>query len=174
MDIGWFLATEEGGFGLNIDILETNLINLSLVIGILVYFGSKFLGNTLSARRAAIEEAIREAERRKEEAASALAEQQQKLALAKDEAQKILANAEQSAVRARESILAQAQTDVERLRANAAQDLTSQQERIIRELRQQIAATAVQRAEAELPGRLNDDIQHRLVDASIAMLGGSR
>lgn len=172
MDIGWFLATEEGGFGLNFDILETNLINLAFVIGILVYFGSKFLGSTLSARRAAIEEAIQEAERRKEEAVSALAEQQQQLALAKEEAQTILANAEQSAARAKEAILVQAQADVERLKASAAQDLTSQQEKIVRELRQQIAAAAVERAQAELPNRLQGDVQSRLVDASIALLGG--
>ncbi|MBD0267390.1 F0F1 ATP synthase subunit B [Pseudanabaena sp. FACHB-2040] len=173
MDIGWFLATE-GGFGLNFDILETNLINLALVIGILVYFGRKFLGNTLSTRKATIEESIRDAERRKQEAASALAEQQQRLALAQDEAQQILANGEQSAARAREAILMQAQADVERLKANAAQDLTSQQERIVRELRQQISAAAVERAEAELPNRLQGDVQTRLVDASIAQLGGDR
>ena len=173
MDIGWFLATE-GGFGLNVDILETNLINLALVIGILVYFGRKFLGNTLSARKATIEESIRDAERRKEEAAAALAEQQQKLALAQEEAQKILANAEESAARAREAILVQAEADVERLRANAAQDLSSQQERIVRELRQQIAVAAIDRAESELPGHLQGDVQSRLVDASIALLGGGR
>lgn len=173
MYIGWFLATEEGGFGLS-DVLETNLINLAIIIGVLVYFGSKFLGNTLSARKAAIEEAISDAERRKQEAASALAEQQQKLALAQDEAQMILENAQTAAARTRETILAQAQVDVERLKANAAQDLTSQQERIVRELRQQIALEAVSRAESELPGRLNDDIQSRLVDASIALLGGDR
>jgi F-type H+-transporting ATPase subunit b len=54
MVIGWFLA-EEGGVGLNFDILETNLINLALVIGILFYFGRKFLGSTLSSRKAEIE-----------------------------------------------------------------------------------------------------------------------
>ncbi|NJK69970.1 MAG: F0F1 ATP synthase subunit B, partial [Microcoleus sp. SU_5_3] len=32
-------ASREGGFGLNFDILETNLINLSIVIGLLFYFG---------------------------------------------------------------------------------------------------------------------------------------
>jgi F-type H+-transporting ATPase subunit b len=174
MNIGWFLATEGGWFGLNFDILEANLINLAIVIAFLVYFGSKFLGNTLSTRRASIEEAIGEAERRKEEAAAALAEQQQRLAQAKEDAQKILANAEQSAAKAREAILAQAQADVERMRATAAQDLTSQQERVIRELRQQVSAMAMERVEAELPSRLDDSLQHRLVDASIALLGGGR
>ena len=30
---------EAGGFGLNIDILETNLINLVIIIGVLFFFG---------------------------------------------------------------------------------------------------------------------------------------
>lgn len=174
MTIGWFLAAEEGGFGLNLDIFETNLINLAIIIGVLVYFGSKFLGKTLSTRRSAIEEAIAEAEQRKQEAATALAEQQQKLAQAKEEAQKILADAEQTAVRAKEAILAQAKVDVERMRASAAQDLSSQETKVMRELQQRIAALALEKAERELPHHLNDDVQRRLVDASIAMLGGDQ
>lgn len=173
MTIGWFLVAE-GGFGLNFDILETNLINLAIIIGVLFYFGSKFLGKTLSARRAAIEEAILDAEKRKKDAAAALAEEQQKLAQAKQEAQKILADAEQTAIRAKESILAQADADVQRMKATAAQDLSSQQARVMRELQQRIAAMAIQRSEAEIPNRLNDDIQRRLVDRSIALLEGGQ
>jgi F-type H+-transporting ATPase subunit b len=173
MTIGWFLA-EEGGFGLNVDILETNLINLVIIIGVLFYFGSKFLGKTLSTRKAEIEEAIVEAEQRKKDAAAALAEQQQKLAQAKQEAQKILADADQAAMRAKDAILAQAQADVERMKATAQQDLSSQQARVRRELQQQIAAMAVQRSEAELPNRLNDDLQRRLIDSSIALLQGGQ
>ncbi len=172
MIIGWFLAAEEGGVGLNFDILETNLINLAIIAGVLVYFGSKFLGKTLSTRQATIESAILEAEQRKQAAATALAEQQQKLAQAQEEAKKILADAEQAAARSRESILAQAEADVERMRATAAQDLSSQEARVMRELQQRIAAMALERAEAELPHRLNDEVQRRLIDASIVSLGG--
>ncbi|NJL48334.1 MAG: F0F1 ATP synthase subunit B [Leptolyngbyaceae cyanobacterium SM2_5_2] len=172
MTIGWFLATEEGGVGLNFDILETNLINLVIIAGVLVYFGSKFLGKTLSTRQAAIESAIVEAEQRKQEAAMALAEQQQKLAQAQEEAKKILADAEQAATRSREAILAQAEADVERMRATAAQDLSSQEVRVMRELQQRIATLALKRAESELPHRLNDEVQRRLIDVSIVSLGG--
>ncbi|NJL45530.1 MAG: F0F1 ATP synthase subunit B [Leptolyngbyaceae cyanobacterium SM2_3_12] len=174
MTMGWFLAVEGGGIGLNFDILETNLINLVIIIGVLFYFGRKFLGKTLSARKASIEEAIVDAERRKKEAIAALAEQQQQLAQAQEEAKKILANAEQTAARSRESILAQAQADVERMRATAAQDLSSQQARVMRELQQRIATLAIERSEAELPQRLNDDLQRRLVDSSIALIEGGR
>jgi F-type H+-transporting ATPase subunit b len=172
MTIGWLLAAEEGGFGVDFNILETNLINLVIIIGVLYYFGGKFLGKTLSTRQLAIQTAITEAEQRKKEAAAALAEQQQKLAQAQAEAKKILTEAQTSAERTREAILAQSQTDVERMRATAAQDLTSQEARVMRELQQRIAALAIERSEAALPGQLNDDLQRRLVDSSIALLQG--
>ena len=82
-------AAESHGFGLNLDILEANLINLAIIIAVLVYFGRGVLGKTLSERRAKIEEAITEAETRKSQASSALADQQQKLAQAKQEATRI-------------------------------------------------------------------------------------
>jgi len=172
--MGWFLATEEGGLGLNFDILETNLINLIIIIGVLIYFGGKFLGKTLSTRRDAIAAAITEAEQRKQEAVKALAEQQQKLAQAQAEAKQILVEAETMAQRSRQEIIAQAQADVERLRATAAQDLSSQETRVMRELQQRVAALAIARTESELPQRLNDEVQRRLVDASITMLSGGQ
>jgi F-type H+-transporting ATPase subunit b len=163
---------EGHSFGLNVNLLDTNLINLVIIIGVLVYFGRGFLGKTLADRRANIEQAIREAEERKKNAAAALAEEQQKLAQAQTEAARIRLTAEENAKSARESILAQAERDIERLRATAQQDLSNQQERVINELRQRVAALAMQRAEDQLKSQLNDNSQQQLIDRSIAMLGG--
>lgn len=165
-------AAEEG-FGLNFNILQTNLLNLAIIIGILFYFGRKFLGGMLEARRSQIESAIVDAERRKKEAASALAEQQQKLAQAQTEAAQIIAQAQQNAESARQAILAQAEKDVERMQANAAQDLDSQRERTLRELRQRVAAMAMEQVEVRLKSDLSDSTKQQLVDRSIAMLGGN-
>ncbi|MBD2022092.1 F0F1 ATP synthase subunit B [Leptolyngbya sp. FACHB-36] len=166
-------AAEKHGFGLNFDIFESNLINLSIVIALLVYFGRNFLGKTLGDRRAAIETAIREAEVRRKDAAAALADQQQKLAQAQSEAAKIRSSAEEAAKIARAEILAKAEQDIQRMREVAAQDLSSEQERVITELRQRVVALALQQVESELPTRLNDDNQRQLVNRSIAMIGGS-
>jgi F-type H+-transporting ATPase subunit b len=172
MTMLWLLATEAGGFGLNVDLFETNLINLAIVIGVLIYFGKKFLGGTLTSRRERIEEAIQDAETRKKKASAGLAEQQQNLAQAQVKAEQILADAQVNAAKAKDAILAQAEADVARLQSTAAQDLSSQQERAVRELRQQVTEMAMARAKEQLPGRLNPELQHRLIDKSIAMLGG--
>ncbi|MGB5631440.1 MAG: F0F1 ATP synthase subunit B, partial [Waterburya sp.] len=52
----------EGGFGLNLDILDTNLINLTLLVGILIYFGKPLLTNILSERSSKIAEQIQAVE----------------------------------------------------------------------------------------------------------------
>ncbi|MEM9944981.1 MAG: F0F1 ATP synthase subunit B [Cyanobacteria bacterium P01_D01_bin.36] len=164
------LASETKGFGLNFDILETNIINLAIVIGVLVYFGKGFLGGKLKERRAAIETAITDAEARQKKAASALAEQQQKLQMAKKEAERIKTEAKTNAEAAREAVLAQSAKDIERLKAAAAQDMSSQQERVMQELRQRVSAMALDKVRSRLPETLNDDVQRKLVDQSIAQL----
>jgi F-type H+-transporting ATPase subunit b len=165
-------AAESSGFGLNFNLLETNLINLAIIIGVLFYFGRKVVGNTLNERRSRIEEEIREAEKRQKDAAAALADAQQKLAQAQAEAERIRAAAEESAKTAREAILAAAVRDVERLKETAAQDLDNERDRAIAELRERVAAMAVQRVESQLRDHLDDSAQHQLIDRSIAILGG--
>lgn len=165
-------AAEGSGIHLNFDILETNIINLAIVIGVLVYFGRGVLGKALSDRQTQIAEAIQEAETRKKEAAAALADEQQKLAQAQAEASRILKEAEERAKAARESILAEAQAEAQRLKAAEAQDLSRQQERVMVELRQRIAALALERVESQLKSGIGESTQQQLIDRSIASIGG--
>ncbi|GAA6622306.1 F0F1 ATP synthase subunit B [Scytonema sp. NUACC26] len=175
-----FLATEaiagaesEGGFGLNADILETNIINLAILIGVLVYFGRNVLSNTLNERRSNIEATIQEAEARAKEAASALFEAQQRLTQAQAEAQRIVKASEESARASREAILAEAAKDVQRLKETASRDLDTEREKAIAEVRARVVALALQKVESQLQTGIADDAQHRLIDRSIALLGGS-
>ncbi|BAU07527.1 ATP synthase F0 subunit B [Fischerella major NIES-592] len=166
-------AESPGGFGLNFNILETNIINLAILIGVLFYFGRKVISNTLSERRSNIETAIREAEQRAKEAAAQLSDAQQKLTQAQAEAQQIRKAAEENARSVREAILARAAEEVERMKETAARDLDTERERAFAELRQRVVAMALQKAESELRSGIGDDAQQRLIDSSIALLGGN-
>ncbi|MBD2771845.1 F0F1 ATP synthase subunit B [Iningainema tapete] len=161
-----------GGFGVNTNILETNLINLAIIISVLLIFGRKVLGTTLQERRVKIETAIKSAEQRLKQAQENLADQQRKLAQAQAEAEKIKKAAEENAVKAREAILAQTTADIERMRETAVADLNSEREKAIAQLRQRVVAMALQKVESELDRGIGDDAQHTLVDRSIALLGG--
>ena len=163
---------EEEGFGLNFDLLDTNLINLVIIIGVLIVFGRKFLGETLSSRKTQIESEIKTAEERKQKAASELATQQQKLAQAKAEAEELIKSAHERAELARASILEQADKDVERLQAEAQKDVGSQADKVAAELRKYVAEKALAAAERKCREELNDTAQQELISRSIARLGG--
>ena len=164
-------AEGEGGFGLNLDILETNLINLALLIGILFYFGRKVLTNILNERRINIETEIQGAEARLKEAQIALSKAQEQLTQAQAEAQRIRKAAEENAASAREATLAKAAQDVERLKQTAAADLNTERDRAIAELRQRVSALALQKVESGLRSGIADDVQQTLIDRSIAQVG---
>ena len=165
-------AGAKGGFGFNFNILDTNLINLAIIIGALLIYGPKVVGKILSERRVRIETAIQSAEQRQKEAAKALSEQQQKLAQAQAEAERIRAESESSAKVARENILAAAVQDVERLKETAVQDLNTERERAIAQLRQRVVAMALQKVESQLRTGVDNATQQQLIDRSISLLGG--
>jgi F-type H+-transporting ATPase subunit b len=170
----YYLATEEtaGGFGISSDILGSNIINLALVIVLLVVYGGKFVGNLLTERRNRIAEEIQEAENKAATAAKALAEGKETLNQAKAKAKQIQSDAESSAEKLRAEILAQGQKDIERMRATAVQELDSERAKVVASLKKTIAVLALEKAEQQLRGSLNDNIQEKLISRAVEQLGG--
>ena len=162
----------ESGFGLNLDILDTNLINLTLLVGVLFYYGKPLLGNILEERRSKIAEQIKAVEQKQKQAEITLAEEKKKLEEAQATAAKIRQQATTNAQKARETILAQGEKEVERLKEVAGKDLSSEQEKAIAQLRERVVALALESAKSRLGEVLDDEAQHKLIDSSIAKLGG--
>jgi F-type H+-transporting ATPase subunit b len=167
-----FLATAgKGGVGLNLDLIETNLFNLTLVLGFVIVFGRKVLTEILSERRALIETAIKDTEARQKQAAAALEVAKQNLAQAKAEAETIRQSAVTSAASVKAEIAAKAVADIERMQQLAAADTSTEQDKAIAELRARITALAIERAEAQFKKLLTKSAQSTLIDRSIAMVG---
>jgi F-type H+-transporting ATPase subunit b len=76
------LVAEHEGIGLNLDILETGLINILALIAILVYTGRDFLGSLLEERKTDIVQGVQDAEDRLNEANRRLSEAQKQLSQA--------------------------------------------------------------------------------------------
>ena len=72
------LANEEG-IALNFDILETGLLNILALLGILIYTGKDFLGSLLEERKTTIVKSVQDAEDRLNEAQKRLNEAQKQL-----------------------------------------------------------------------------------------------
>jgi F-type H+-transporting ATPase subunit b len=167
-----FLATAgKGGVGLNLDLIETNLFNLTLVLGFVIVFGRKVLTEILTERRALIETAIKDIEDRQKQAVSALEVAKQNLAQAKAEAETIRQTAVTSAASAKAEIEAKTAADIARMQQLAAADTNTEQDKAIAELRARITALAIEKAEAQFKNLLTESAQSTLIDRSIAMVG---
>jgi F-type H+-transporting ATPase subunit b len=73
------LLAEEEGIRLNLDILETGLLNILALLGILIYTGRDFLGSLLEERKTTIVKSVQDAEDRLNEAQKRLSEAQKQL-----------------------------------------------------------------------------------------------
>jgi len=168
-----YLATSsERGFHLNFDIFEANLINLAIIVGLLFVYGRKFITNLLDERKARIVAELEDAESRMKDAQAALTKAQKDLEQAQLQATKILDEAKVNAEKTKEAVLAKGREEVEKLKASAVKELNNEQAKVIAELKQRIAQLALEKVELELRSKLDESAQSKLIDRSIAQLGG--
>ena len=167
------LGSHGGGFGLNLNLFDTNIINLAIVIAGLVWFLKGFLGGILERRRANILAELKDAEDRLAAATASLAEVQKGLSESQARAEKILAD---GGVRAQAIRLESERRTVEemaRIKQESASNLDAEASRVMAQLRREAARLAIEKALASLPGRLDATTQARLIDQSIQSLGNA-
>jgi len=167
------LFAHHGGFGLNLNPLETNLINLVIVIGVLVWFLRGFLGGILERRRQAILADLSEAERRLQSATAALTQAQQDLAAARQKAEQIRQEGQTRAHAVRVESQQRTIEEMARLKEDATADLKAEASRVTALLRREAARQAIEQALSALPGKLDETAQARLIDQSIQTLGNA-
>ncbi len=163
------LATE--GFGLHLDLLNSNLINLAILIPILVWFLKGFLGGILSRRSEAILQDLQEAESRLSTTATQLQKAQAELASARATAQTILKDGQARADAIRAEGEQRTIAEMARLQEEAKADTDSEARRISNELRRSTATQAIALALQDLPNALSDQKQTKLLEATINSLG---
>ena len=168
-----FLLAHSGGFGINTNILDTNLINLVIVIGVLVWFLRGFLGGMLERRRSAILAELKDAEDRLSQASAALAQAQKDLAAAQIKAEHIRADGKARAAAIRLDSEKRTIEEMARLRQDAVADLNAEAARVTDLLRREAARQAIEKALKILPTKLDDKAQASLLDQSIANLGNA-
>jgi F-type H+-transporting ATPase subunit b len=167
------LFAHHGGFGFNLNPLDTNLINLVIVIGVLVWFLRGFLGGMLERRRQAILADLSDAEDRLQTATAAVAKAQQDLAAAQQKAQQIRSDGMARAQAVRTDSEQRTIEEMARLKQDANADLNAEAVRVTDLLRREAARQAIEKALATLPGKLDEGAQARLIDQSINTLGNA-
>ena len=162
---------EEEGLRLNGNIIETNLINLAVVIGLLFYLGSGLLTNILTQREENILKSIRDAEERFKEATQKLEQAKKQFEQAKIEADQIRAQSQVTAKEIEASLLNLVTQDTKRLTDMKQATIAFEEEKAITEVRRQVITLALQKALQESKNRLNERAQKRVTRLNIGLLG---
>ena len=155
---------------LNFNPLETNLVNLVIVISLLVWFLRGFLGGILESRRAAILQDLQDAESRLKTATDELSKAQSELAAAQQKAEKIRADGQARAEGIRAEGEKRTISVMAAIKAGADADAEADAARIKDTLRREAALAAIDKVLTELPGRLDEKTQAKLIDSTITNL----
>ncbi len=159
------LATE--GFGLNLNLFETNVLNWAVVVFGLYKFLPGFLGKMLQKRREGILLELKDAEDRLLKATQSLEKARTDLSLAEEKASQIKVDSLKRSEAIRMESEKKAIEEMARIKQSAISDESSEASRAISQLRKEAVELAIKKALDSLPNRLDQTIQENLVTQSI-------
>jgi len=139
------LLAEDEGIGLNLDILETGLLNILALLGILIYTGRDFLGSLLEERKTTIVKGVQDAEDRLNEAQKRLSEAEKQL----NQANLVISEIKNETIATKKVLLEsdayEAKKDLKIRFERALATFRSKERQIFLEIKQQIISLVLKR-----------------------------
>nr|YP_009384892.1 ATP synthase CF0 subunit I [Dimeria ornithopoda]ARS83473.1 ATP synthase CF0 subunit I [Dimeria ornithopoda] len=160
-----------GSFGLNTDILATNLINLTVVVGVLIFFGKGVLKDLLDNRKQRILSTIRNSEELRRGTLEQLEKARIRLQKVELEADEYRMNGYSEIEREKENLINATSISLEQLEKSKNETLYFEKQRAMNQVRQRVFQQAVQGALGTLNSCLNTELHFRTIRANICILG---
>lgn len=160
-----------GSFGFNTDILATNLINLSVVLGVLIFFGKGVLSDLLDNRKQRILKTIRNSEELREGALEQLEKARSRLRKVEKEADQFRVNGYSEIEREKLNLINSTSKTLEQLENYKNETIHFEQQRAINEVRQRVFQQALEGALGTLNSCLNNELHLRTISTNIGMFG---
>nr|YP_010231740.1 ATP synthase CF0 subunit I [Eragrostis cilianensis]QSX26782.1 ATP synthase CF0 subunit I [Eragrostis cilianensis] len=160
-----------GSFGLNTDILATNLINLTVVVGVLIFFGKGVLKDLLDNRKQRILSTIRNSEELRRGTLEQLEKARLRLQKVELEADEYRMNGYSEIEREKVNLINATSTSLEQLEKSKNETLYFEKQRAMNQVRQRVFQQAVQGALGTLNSCLNTELHFRTIRANIGILG---
>lgn len=165
------IASSEGTFGLNFDIIETNILNLAVVIGVVIYLGGDVLTSLLNDRKQKILGTLKSADERFLEAQQKLEEAKQKVQIAQKKAVEIREQGNKTAIQAAKTLFERTEDEIRRLEEGKQATLRFEEEKAMNQVRQQVVTLSLEKAFQQLRTKMDASIQRRILDTNINLLG---
>uniref|UniRef100_UPI0030FDFC87 CF0 subunit I n=1 Tax=Hyparrhenia pilgeriana TaxID=3037233 RepID=UPI0030FDFC87 len=160
-----------GSFGLNTDILATNLINLTVVVGVLIFFGKGVLKDLLDNRKQRILSTIRNSEELRRGTLEQLEKARIRLQKVELEADEYRMNGYSEIEREKENLINATSISLEQLEKSKNETLFYEKQKAMNQVRQRVFQQAVQGALGTLNSCLNTELHFRTIRANIGILG---
>nr|QWY89623.1 ATP synthase CF0 subunit I [Pouteria adolfi-friedericii] len=163
-----------GSFGFNTDILATNPINLSVVFGVLIFFGKGVLSDLLDNRKQRILNTIRNSEELCGGAVEQLEKARARLRKVEMEADRFRVNGYSEIEREKFNFINSTYKTLEQLENYKNETIHFEQQRTINQVRQRVFQQALQGALGTLNSCLNNELHLRTISANIGMFGAMK
>nr|WCH58542.1 ATP synthase CF0 subunit I [Chunia bucklandioides] len=163
-----------GSFGFNTDILATNPINLSVVLGVLIFFGKGVLSDLLDNRKQRILNTIRNSEELRGGAIEQLEKARARLRKVEMEADQFRVNGYSEIEREKWNLINSIYKTLEQLENYKNETIHFEQQRAINQVRQRVFQQALQGALGTLNNCLNNELHLRTISANIGMFGAMK
>nr|YP_009349508.1 ATP synthase CF0 B subunit [Betula nana]YP_009477855.1 ATP synthase CF0 B subunit [Betula cordifolia]YP_009542496.1 ATP synthase CF0 B subunit [Betula lenta]YP_009542581.1 ATP synthase CF0 B subunit [Betula occidentalis]YP_009542666.1 ATP synthase CF0 B subunit [Betula platyphylla]YP_009542751.1 ATP synthase CF0 B subunit [Betula populifolia]YP_009542836.1 ATP synthase CF0 B subunit [Betula pubescens]YP_009700034.1 ATP synthase CF0 B subunit [Betula pendula var. carelica]YP_009756352.1 A len=160
-----------GSFGFNTDILATNPINLSVVFGVLIFFGKGVLNDLLDNRKQRILKTIQNSEELRGGAIEQLEKARARLRKVEMEAEQFRVNGYSDIEREKLNLINSTYKTLEKLEIYKNETIHFEQQRAINQVRQRVFQQALQGALGTLNSSLNNELHLRTINANIGMFG---
>nr|YP_009894697.1 ATPase I subunit [Draba aizoides]QKK41156.1 ATPase I subunit [Draba aizoides] len=160
-----------GSFGFNTDILATNPINLSVVFGVLIFFGKGVLNDLLDNRKQRILNTIRNSEELREGAIQQLENARARLRKVETEADQFRVNGYSEIEREKLNLINSTYRTLKQLENYKNETILFEQQRTINQVRERVFQQALQGAIGTLNSCLSNELHLSTINANIGMFG---
>nr|UTA96151.1 CF0 subunit I [Citrullus rehmii] len=169
ISLGYWPSAES--FGFNTDILATNPINLSVVLGVLIFFGKGVLSDLLDNRKQRILKTIQNSEELRGGAIEQLEKARARLRKVEMEADQFRVNGYSEIEREKLNLINSTSKSLEQLEIYKNETIRFEQQKAINQVRQQVFQQALQGALGTLNSCLDNELHLRTISANIGMFG---
>ena len=161
------------GFGFNTNLLETNVLNLAIVLPIVFSLGKDTLTSILDNRREKILSSLRSADDRFKQAQLELDAAKSELALAADKVKEIQNEGQKTMDALRLEETKRYEDLHQRFDDLKAETVRLEEEKVVNAFRQQLISVAFDKAVKGIRSRMNKDLHRKYIDAKIALMNSS-
>ena len=158
------------GFGFNTNLLETNILNLAVVLPLVFSLGKDTLTSILDNRREKILSSLRTADDRFKQAQLELDAAKSELALAAEKVKDIQSEGQKTMEALRLEETKRYEELHQRFDELKEETIRLEEEKVIAEFRQQLIKVAFEKALTGIKSRMSPSLHRKYIDAKIALM----